>query len=52
MTSRVFCLAVDCVDTAPLVSLGATVVKDEPDVHWVVMRDPGGNEFCVLHPRR
>jgi catechol 2,3-dioxygenase-like lactoylglutathione lyase family enzyme len=34
-----------------LVGLGASVVADEPDFHWVVMNDPEGNEFCVLHPR-
>jgi catechol 2,3-dioxygenase-like lactoylglutathione lyase family enzyme len=33
-----------------LVGLGAAVVADEPDFHWVVMTDPEGNEFCVLHP--
>jgi hypothetical protein len=34
-----------------LVGLGATVVANEPDFHWVVLTDPEGNEFCVLHPR-
>ena len=34
-----------------LVGLGATVVSDEPEFHWVVMADPEGNEFCVLPPR-
>ncbi|HEY7597140.1 MAG TPA: VOC family protein [Actinophytocola sp.] len=34
-----------------LVGLGANVVASEPDFHWVVMQDPEGNEFCVLHPR-
>ena len=34
-----------------LVSLGASVVADEPDLHWVVLHDPEGNEFCVLPPR-
>jgi hypothetical protein len=33
-----------------LVGLGAAVVADEPDFHWVVMTDPEGNEFCVLNP--
>jgi catechol 2,3-dioxygenase-like lactoylglutathione lyase family enzyme len=33
-----------------LVGLGATVVADDPDFHWVVMNDPEGNEFCVLNP--
>jgi hypothetical protein len=23
-----------------------------PDVSWVVMSDPEGNEFCILRPRR
>jgi hypothetical protein len=29
--------------------LGATVVEEhtEMGVHWVVMRDPEDNEFCV-----
>jgi hypothetical protein len=31
-----------------LVGLGATVVANEPDWHWVVLTDPEGNEFCVL----
>jgi hypothetical protein len=32
-----------------LVEHGATLVaeKDENGEHWVVMRDPEGNEFCV-----
>jgi glyoxalase superfamily protein len=34
-----------------LVGLGATVVSSEPDLHWVVMKDPEDNEFCVLRPR-
>jgi catechol 2,3-dioxygenase-like lactoylglutathione lyase family enzyme len=34
-----------------LVTLGATVVAEEPDFHWVVLTDPEGNEFCVLRPR-
>lgn len=34
-----------------LAGLGATVVANEPDFHWVVMKDPEDNEFCVLHPR-
>ena len=34
-----------------LVGLGATVVSNEPDLHWVVLTDPEGNEFCVLPPR-
>lgn len=31
-----------------LVDVGATVRVDEPDLPWVVMADPEGNEFCVL----
>jgi predicted enzyme related to lactoylglutathione lyase len=35
-----------------LVSLGATPIDiGQGDVSWVVMADPGGNEFCVLTPR-
>ncbi len=35
-----------------LVSLGASRVDiGQGDVSWVVMADPGGNEFCVLTPR-
>ncbi|MGH3756971.1 VOC family protein [Actinophytocola sp.] len=33
-----------------LVGLGATVVSNEPDLHWVVLKDPEDNEFCVLPP--
>lgn len=34
---------------ARLEGLGATRVEDHADlgVHWAVMRDPEGNEFCV-----
>jgi hypothetical protein len=37
------------VQVARLESLGATRGDDHADlgVHWVVMRDPEGNEFCV-----
>jgi Glyoxalase-like domain len=33
-----------------LLSLGATRIDigQEPDVTWVVLADPGGNEFCLL----
>jgi hypothetical protein len=33
-----------------LVGLGATKLRafDDPDQYWVVMRDPEGNEFCLL----
>ena len=35
-----------------LVGLGATRIDiGQGDVSWVVMADPGGNEFCVLTPR-
>jgi catechol 2,3-dioxygenase-like lactoylglutathione lyase family enzyme len=35
-----------------LVCLGATRVDiGQGDVSWVVLADPGGNEFCVLTPR-
>jgi predicted enzyme related to lactoylglutathione lyase len=31
-----------------LLGLGATVVSDQrPDVGWVIMADPEGNEFCL-----
>ncbi|HET6260123.1 MAG TPA: VOC family protein [Pseudonocardia sp.] len=31
--------------------LGATRVSHEPELPWVVLADPEGNEFCVLPPR-
>jgi hypothetical protein len=36
-----------------LVALGARPadVGQGPDVTWVVLADPEGNEFCVLTPR-
>jgi hypothetical protein len=34
-----------------LIGLGATQVADEPDLPWVVLTDPEGNEFCVLRTR-
>jgi catechol 2,3-dioxygenase-like lactoylglutathione lyase family enzyme len=34
-----------------LVGLGATRVSQEPELPWVVLADPEGNEFCVLPPR-
>jgi hypothetical protein len=37
---------------ARLVELGATLVEDwdYPDQHdFIVLRDPDGNEFCVIH---
>jgi hypothetical protein len=32
-----------------LVALGATFVAeyDEPEGHWITLRDPEGNEFCL-----
>ncbi|WP_232665653.1 VOC family protein [Pseudonocardia sp. TRM90224] len=39
-------------EVARLVELGANVVADEPDLPWVLLGDPEGNEFCVLPPRR
>jgi predicted enzyme related to lactoylglutathione lyase len=37
-----------------LLALGATRadVGQGPDVSWVVLADPEGNEFCVLRTRR
>jgi predicted enzyme related to lactoylglutathione lyase len=35
-----------------LISLGGTRIDiGQGEVSWVVMADPGGNEFCVLTPR-
>jgi hypothetical protein len=35
-------------EIAGLIRLGATIVSDRrPDVGWVIMADPEGNEFCV-----
>jgi catechol 2,3-dioxygenase-like lactoylglutathione lyase family enzyme len=33
-----------------LVGLGASRLADEPELPWVVLADPEGNEFCVLPP--
>ena len=46
---------VDDVDAeiARLVSLGATTVPEweyEDDANYVVLRDPDGNAFCLVHP--
>ncbi|BDZ51998.1 hypothetical protein GCM10025867_42390 [Frondihabitans sucicola] len=40
-------------DVDALLARGATLadVGQGPDVRWVVLRDPEGNEFCVLSPR-
>ncbi len=40
-------------EVARLAKLGATavrLVRNEPDEMHTIMRDPGGNEFCVLRP--
>jgi catechol 2,3-dioxygenase-like lactoylglutathione lyase family enzyme len=37
-------------EVARLVALGGRVVADDPEVPWVVLQDPEGNEFCVLPP--
>lgn len=35
-------------EIARLTGLGATIVSDRrPDIGWVIMADPEGNEFCV-----
>lgn len=35
-------------EIARLIRLGAAIVSDRrPDVGWVIMADPEGNEFCV-----
>jgi catechol 2,3-dioxygenase-like lactoylglutathione lyase family enzyme len=36
-------------EAARLIALGATQLaeKDEPEGHFIVMRDPEGNEFCL-----
>lgn len=31
-----------------LVGLGARVLSDAPDLPWIALADPEGNEFCVL----
>ena len=36
-------------DVAPLVAAGARVLREPGgDIHWTVMADPEGNEFCVF----
>jgi predicted enzyme related to lactoylglutathione lyase len=40
------------VEVDRLVSLGATELDSgQGSVGWVIMSDPDGNEFCVVHPR-
>jgi Glyoxalase-like domain len=34
-----------------LVDLGATRLASDPELPWVVLADPEGNEFFVLPPR-
>jgi hypothetical protein len=38
-------------DTDDLVALGATLVRRrDEEIHWDVLADPEGNEFCVFTP--
>jgi hypothetical protein len=38
-------------DTDVLLALGATLLRAKDDeVHWDVLADPEGNEFCVFAP--
>ncbi len=37
-------------EVARLTTLGAAALSDQPIAELVVMRDPEGNEFCVLGP--
>ena len=37
-------------EVARLTALGAAALSDQPIADLVVMRDPEGNEFCVLSP--
>ena len=41
-------------EVARLEELGAKRIDigQGPEVTWVVMADPEGNEFCILRPRR
>ena len=40
-----------CDDVPALVARGATVLREPDDeVHWHVLADPEGNEFCVFAP--
>ena len=40
-------------EVARLVNLGATYADvGQGDETWVVLADPGGDEFCVLAPRQ
>ena len=49
--ARLADIVIDCAHPAALVrltALGATVLSDHPIADLVVMRDPEGNEFCVV----
>ncbi|MGY1809764.1 VOC family protein [Blastococcus sp. SYSU D00669] len=37
-------------DTDELLAAGATLLRRRDDVHWDVLADPEGNEFCVFPP--
>ena len=38
-------------DVPGLVGRGATVLREpDDDIHWHVLADPAGNEFCVMAP--
>ncbi|WP_369131554.1 VOC family protein [Modestobacter roseus] len=40
-------------DTAALLALGATLVRRRDDeMHWDVLADPEGNEFCCFTPEQ
>jgi catechol 2,3-dioxygenase-like lactoylglutathione lyase family enzyme len=59
VTQRKNCLHLDIApvtgtqeeEVARLLDLGASRLADDPDLPWVVLADPEGNEFCVLPPR-
>jgi hypothetical protein len=44
---------VDLTDPTPdaLVAAGARVLREPGEVHWWVMADPEGNEFCAFPPK-
>jgi len=37
-------------DGGALVTAGATVLRPDQKVHWTVLADPDGNEFCAFPP--
>jgi hypothetical protein len=60
MYSTILNITFDCTDAraqamfwaaaelARLVGLGVTVLADQPpDVNWIILADPEGNEFCL-----